>query len=139
MKMQFSGFTKRVGVSKGLGFLLGLIGFCMLPYVWPNADLMLRWGILLWYTTFGAIIGVFGVIDRGISFKFPAYFSGILIGAWLNFVLVFFAYEKMSEMLRQLRFMEMSSPWWFVLEGALIGLLIDLVATKYGGEGKDIL
>ena len=29
----------------------------------------------------------------------------------------------------------MQSPFWFVLEGVMLGILIDYVATKYGGEG----
>ena len=31
----------------------------------------------------------------------------------------------------------LSSPWWFVAEGAIIGLLIGFLATKFGGEGKE--
>ena len=52
----------RIAVGKGIGFLIGLGGFIFLPMLYPEAPSMLRWGILLWYTTFGAIIGVFGVV-----------------------------------------------------------------------------
>ena len=52
----------RIAIGKGIGLLIGLVGFVFLPHFLPDASLMLRWGILLWYTTFGAIIGVFGVI-----------------------------------------------------------------------------
>ncbi len=31
------------------------------------------------------------------------------------------------------------SPHWFVLEGPAFGLLIDYVATKFGGEGKQTM
>jgi hypothetical protein len=51
----------RVAIGKGIGFLVGLAGFVLLPYFLPEVGWLLRWGILLWYTTFGAIIGVFGV------------------------------------------------------------------------------
>ena len=53
----------RIAIGKGIGFIFGLIGFMTLPYFFPEADLMLRWGMLLWYTTLGAIVGVFGVIN----------------------------------------------------------------------------
>ena len=29
------------------------------------------------------------------------------------------------------------SPFWFTLEGALVGLLIGYAATRFGGEGKE--
>ena len=31
----------------------------------------------------------------------------------------------------------LTSPFWFALEGALIGLLIGYLATRYGGEGPE--
>lgn len=141
MFKKLSGFGKRVAVGKTVGFVIGLVGFFMLPIILPAADSMTRWGILLWYTTFGAIIGVFGVMDHHPlfkSWKFPAWFRGILIGGWLNFVLVFFAHEQMSMAISAINCPYMTSPFWFVLEGAIIGLIIDLVATKYGGEGSKI-
>jgi len=33
----------------------------------------------------------------------------------------------------------LSSPFWFVLEGVLVGLLIDYFATRFGGEGEQTL
>jgi hypothetical protein len=53
--------TTRIAIGKGVGFLFGLAGFLLLPSFLPEADWLIRWGILLWYTTVGAIIGVFGV------------------------------------------------------------------------------
>lgn len=29
------------------------------------------------------------------------------------------------------------SPFWFVLEGAVIGLIIGFFATRFGGEGAE--
>ncbi len=31
----------------------------------------------------------------------------------------------------------LSSPFWFTLEGAIIGLIIDYAATRWGGEGPE--
>jgi uncharacterized membrane-anchored protein YhcB (DUF1043 family) len=35
--------------------------------------------------------------------------------------------------------MARTSPFWFVAEGAVIGLVIGYVATRFGGEGKEIV
>jgi hypothetical protein len=63
----------RIAIGKGVGFLFGLAGFLRLPSFPPEAGWLIRWGILLWYTTAGAIIGVFGVnpATRSSSFPFP--------------------------------------------------------------------
>ena len=54
-------FTRSV-TGKSLGFAAGLAGFICLPFFMPEEDLFLRWRLLLWYTTFAAIIAMFGVI-----------------------------------------------------------------------------
>ena len=131
----------RIAIGKTLGLIIGLIGFVSLPHFLPDADMMLRWGILLWYITFGAIIGVFGVFTFHpvIKMPFPWWFRGAFLGAWLNFVLVFFAHDDMSAMLLAL-FGEngvLSSPFWFAAEGAIIGFVMEFFATRYGGEGTE--
>ncbi|NVK21694.1 MAG: hypothetical protein HWD86_04200 [Kangiellaceae bacterium] len=131
----------RIVIGKTIGLIIGLIGFFTLPHIYPEASHMLRWGILLWYITFGAIIGIFGVFTYHPILKSPMpwWFRAPFIGAWLNFVLVFFAHKEMTALLTVM-FGEnglMQSPFWFVLEGALVGLLIGFLATKFAGEGKE--
>ena len=130
-----------IAIGKGIGFVFGLIGFMTLPYFFPEADWLLRWGILLWYPTLGAVVGVFGVITYHpiLRLPMPWWFRAPLIGGWMNFVLAFFAYDVMQAMMTHMFGVDgfLSSPFWFVSEGALIGLLIGYVATKFGGEGKE--
>lgn len=131
----------RIAIGKGIGFLFGLAGFILLPSFMPDASGLLRWGILLWYPTVGAFIGVFGVVSYHPVLKLPMpwWFRSSLIGAWMNFVLVFFAYDAMADMLIAL-FGEgsaLSSPFWFTVEGAIIGLVIGYFATRFGGEGGE--
>jgi len=95
----------------------------------------------LWYTTFGAVIAVFGVLTWHpiLKLTLPWWLRAPLIGAWLNFVLVFFAYDNMAAMLVNL-FGEggvLSSPFWFAAEGAIVGFVIDYFATRFGGQGKE--
>jgi len=129
----------RIAIGKAIGFLFGLAGFMLLPYFLPGADWLLRWGILLWYITVGAFIGVFGIVTYHPVLKLPMpwWFRATLVGAWMNFVLVFFAHDAMAAMMVSL-FGEggiLSSPFWFTVEGAVIGLIIGYFATRFGGEG----
>lgn len=57
----------------------------------------------------------------------------------MNLVLVFFAYDTMEAMLIAM-FGEqgiIQSPFWFTAEGAIVGLVIDYFATRFGGEGSE--
>jgi len=131
----------RIAIGKAIGFVFGLTGFILLPYFLPDASLLLRWGILLWYTTVGAFIGVFGVFTWHPVLKLPMpwWFRSTLVGAWMNFVLVFFAYNEMNNMLLHTFGPDglFTSPFWFVLEGAIIGFIMGYFATRFGGEGKE--
>ena len=133
----------RIAIGKTVGLVFGLSGLILLPYFLPDAGWLLRWGILLWYTTVGAFIGVFGVVTYHPVLKLPMpwWFRATLIGAWMNFVLTFFAYDVMGEMMLAL-FGEhgvLSSPFWFTAEGAFIGLIIGYFATRFGGEGSETI
>lgn len=131
----------RIAIGKAIGFLFGLVGLIVLPFLWPDSSWLLRWGILFWYTTVGAVIGVFGVITWHPILKLPMpwWFRSTIIGAWMNFVLTFFAYDDMAEMLVHTFGPDglMSSPFWFVLEGAIVGFIMGYFATRFGGEGKE--
>jgi len=131
----------RVAVGKTIGLVIGLTAFVLLPHFLPDADWQLRWGILLWYVTFGAIIGMMGVFTFHpvLKMPFPWWFRAPVMGAWLNFVLAFFAYDEMYAVIESVFGTNgmISSPFWFAAEGAVIALIMDYFATRLGGEGKE--
>jgi len=131
----------RIAIGKGVGFTVGLAGFIFLPFFVPEAGWLIRWGFLLWYTTLGAIIGMFGVFTWHPILKMPMpwWLRAPVLGAWMNFVLTFFAYDTMKDMLVAMFGPDgiLASPFWFALEGALFALLVGYLATRYGGEGKE--
>jgi hypothetical protein len=133
--------TMRVAVGKIIGLAFGLAGFIVLAVFYPETGWRAAWGILLWYITVGAIIGVFGVFTYHPVLKMPMpwWFRAPVLGAWMNFVLTFFAYDMLEEMM--IAFFGLNglfeSPFWFALEGAIVGLVIGYLATRIGGEGKE--
>jgi hypothetical protein len=133
--------TTRIAIGKGLGALFGIAGFIYLTVYPGGTGELLRWGILLWYTTFGAIVGVFGVYTWHpiVKLPMPWWFRAPVIGAWMNFVLTFFAYDAMAAVLVSVFGADglLTSPFWFTAEGAIIGLIIGYFATRFGGEGPE--
>ncbi len=131
----------RIIVGKTIGLIFGLIGFFILPLMVPDVGLMFRLAILCWYTTVGAMIGVFGVFSYHpmLHLPMPWWFRSTWIGGWMNFVLVLFIHDELAPMMKAVlgENTAFSSPFWLVLEGVIIGLIIGYFSTRFGGEGKD--
>lgn len=133
----------RIAVGKTAGFIVGLGGFLMIPYVLPEADIYMRWGFLLWYTTLGAIIAVFGVFNWHplIELPLPWWVRAPLLGAWMNFVLGLLIHDHLHQFGTALFGADslLSSSLWFVGEGLIVGAAIGYFATWIGGEGPETL
>lgn len=135
--------STRILIGKSIGALIGIAAFFFIPIFLPDASATLKWGVMFWYITFGAIIGVFGVYDRVaiLNISMPWWFRGAYIGAWLNFVISLIAYDELAQLMIAVFGVDgiITSPFWVVLEGAIFGLVIDYIATKKCGEGGDVV
>jgi hypothetical protein len=129
----------RIAIGKTVGLAFGLTGFLMMPYVLPDADPMLRWGFLLWYTTLGAIIAIFGVFTWHpvLQMPMPWWVRAPFLGAWMNFVLALLMYVRQFSVSLFGPDSAFTSPFWFVVEGAVVGLVIGCACTRIGGEGPE--
>ena len=130
----------RIAIGKGVGLVFGLLGFIFMPYFFPEAGLMIRFGVLFWYTTVGAVIGVFGVFTYHPILKLPMpwWVRAPVIGGWMNFVLTLMAYDQLQDMMTYMFGTDglITSPFWAVSEGIFVGLIIGYLCTRFGGEGK---
>jgi hypothetical protein len=124
----------QIVIGKVLGLLIGLSGFFMVPLFLIDVGPMFQYGILLWYITFGAIIGLMAQVTYHPLFKSPMpwWLGAGLMGAWLNFMLTFFAFDIMETIMLQVFGQDgiIQSPFWFTAEGLILGLLIGF-GVKY--------
>lgn len=126
----------RIGVGKFVGLVIGAIGFFIAPSFGLD-DMKMRIGILFWYAAIGAFIGFAGVMTWHpiLKMKIPWWFLGALIGGWMNFLLVLFAWDVFAGWLAEHSIWGVTSPWWGVVEGVIVGPVIAGLATLFGGEG----
>lgn len=133
----------RISIGKGIGLLVGLIGAILLTYIAPDTSVMFRAAIVLWYASVGAVIGVYGVFSWHpiLNLPLPWYVRAPVIGAWLNFTLTLFIYDQLTQIMATVFEPDglFQSPFWFVAEGAIVGLLIGFFATRFGGEGRQTI
>ena len=129
--------------TKGIAILMALIGIYVLTLYTP-LDTFTKWGFFLWYATFGGIILMMGFLVNHPFFPkdktLRSIIRGLFIGGWMNFVLYFFAYDTIEIVKNTFGFLEgQSGLVLIVLEGMLVGAVLDYLGTKYGGEGKELL
>lgn len=101
------------------------------PNFWGSA---LMWSILVNRLMIGIVIfiaGVFTVIPL-FNWRFAPWFRGLMLGAFVSLDLALWPLT-----------INLDNAWsifWFTIgAGAFYGLIIDIVATKITGEGKDLL
>lgn len=128
---------KHVAAAKWTGLAIGALGFLAFTMVIGAGPGYLRWVIPLWYLTLGGIIGVAGWVDRIPLFNWPLppLVRGAAFGAWMNLLGALFAWPEIAAALSALPGLPagLASPWIIVIEGAIVGAIIDIVATRISG------
>ena len=131
--------TTRIGVGKLAGLMVGLLGVGVIAGLGVDLALRIQVGMVLWYATLGAVVGVFGTYDQHpvVKMALPWWLVAVIVGAWMNFVLVLIAFDELSAIMT-LMFGTggaLQSPYWFVAEGGVVGWLIGWAAARLGGYG----
>ncbi|MCL5778023.1 hypothetical protein M1105_13625 [Limibaculum sp. FT325] len=131
----------RLAVATMAGLLLGILGLALLPLFMPGLDPMVRWGFFLWYPTVGAVIAFAGAANarEGGSRALPWWLRGGAIGGWMNFVATLLSPGVMRDFMIAAFGADglLASPFWFVAEGAVAGLVIGYLVMRFGGEGRE--
>ncbi len=134
--MEMTPFIKRVAISKFLGIGFGLIFAWWLAQM-ATAPTTLVWGVALWILTLGALIGIIGFYTTipFFGFALPVWLRGAWCGLWMGIVMVLMAYGQLSAAIDQMTWLPtmFHSPWWALVDMAIIGAVIDLIATRATG------
>ncbi len=131
----------RIATGKIIGLVFGLLTILVISLIWAEVPSSFLWGLMFWYITLGAFIGIFGVYTSHpvLDIPFPWYVRAPIIGAWGNLVVALIGYEPMSQFLIVAFGADawLSNPLWFTVDGLAFGLLAGYCATSLGGEGPE--
>ena len=139
--MEMNNLTKRLAIAKLIWLAFWIIGFILLPILFNEQDIYIRLWVLFWYITFGAIIWMVWIMDEHpyLKFKMPFFIRWLMLWAWMNLVLFLFISDSLTNMVSEWSLFEWMSPLWFIVEWALIWLIIDYFWTKFAWEWKDLI
>jgi hypothetical protein len=130
--------TNRIIIGKTIGLIAGISVFFALPVMGATLDPKFGVGLILFYSLLGAIIGLMGMFDRHpvLNFKMPWWLLGTAIGTVLHIILVLVSYDQIALIAEQIDIFGMTSPWWAILDGAILGLIMSFAEKKFAGEGN---
>ncbi|MEO1456990.1 MAG: hypothetical protein AAFV49_05385 [Pseudomonadota bacterium] len=124
------------------GLLIGLTGFVLIPILTPEAPVEARWGILLWYPTMGAVIAMLEMLGSAgmLPWRVRWWLCGGIVGGWFNLLAVLIGDPFMGDFITAAFGADspLGTPYLFVPEGALAGMLIAYLVMRFGGEGRAI-
>ena len=91
---------KRTAWAKTLGLIVSLVAFLGIIFTGNYAShAMLAWGILLWYPTVGAMIGLAGVMDKHPLLGKMGAWRGILIGGSMNLLFILIGFTSIESLI----------------------------------------
>lgn len=133
-----SNLQKRFFIAVPLGVVFGFVCAWLASSGAPGAFwwTALMWTIVLDRFLMGIVIGLAGVYTRHpiLGFPFPAWLRGIALGILVSLPLA------SGGMITPNPDMDPWGIFWATLiAGAIYGLIIDLAATKWGGQGAELL
>jgi hypothetical protein len=135
--MHLTPLLKRIALAKLLGLLLGILGYFILSASSAHSDMLLL-GLVGWFATLGALVGMIGFYQTIPVFNvpIPVWLRGGWCGAWLGLLLVLVAHGPLAQLTAGIAWLPdvFTSPWWLVVEMAFWGGVIDLGVTAAFGS-----
>ena len=129
----------RVAIGKIVGLILGALIFFGSPALGLELSTHFGLGLWLFYIILGALIGLIGIVDHHPIFKFkmPFWLRGAVMGIFMHLMLVLLCYHQMMAVMELdlVQSMGIQSPFWILIDGAILGILIDWTATRHAGDG----
>lgn len=122
---------RRTAYGKFIGFLFGALGLAFTVYALPETGWDIRFGVLFFGLTLGAVAGCFSIDMRHpwLALEIKWWVMGPAMGAWLCLVLVLFIGQAYEALLRESGgwLASFASPLWLILDGAIMGLVVAIV------------
>ena len=134
--------TGRIVIGKILGLLIGILVMSTLPMFGFPLFSMFGLGTLIMFMLMGVLTAFVGLFNRHpvLNFSTPWWVRGIIIGFIFTLMYVLLSYGALVVVMQStlVSWIGLTSPFWVLLDGALIGLLMSGLETKFAGEGEQL-
>jgi len=133
--------TGRVAVSKIIGFIIGGLVLLILPLIPVETTLEFKIGFVLLIMAMSITIGFMGIFTYHPAIpqlRMPWWLRGGSIGLFYFLILILLAKDSLEPFLTLdiVTWTGLTSPYWALIDGMILGMLIGYVTTKICGEGN---
>ncbi len=132
--------TGRIFIGVIIGLVVGIISIAFLPLFGFSLFSMFGFGTLITFVMMGFTLGLVGIFDYHPIFKFKMqwWIRGAVIGLIFTLMYILLSYSSIELILESniLSWMGLSSPFWVLFDGVIIGLFMGWAETKFAGEGS---
>lgn len=129
-----------VGVLSGL--ILGIALILLLPVFGFPLLSTFGFGTLVMFILMGMFIGMVGMFDYHpiFGFKMRWWIRGAVAGFLFMLMYILLSYASLEIVMAStlISWTGLSSPFWALIDGIVIGLVVGFLETKIAGEGSNL-
>ncbi len=139
---QLHSVTGRIFIGLVSILFLSLIGWALTQIYYLPFGAFFGLGTILLFVLMGLTLGLVGIFDRHpiFGFKMHWWIRGPVVGFLFTLAYILLSYDSIVALLQSplLSWMGFYSPFWVLIDGTLIGLLIGWAETHFAGEGSEL-
>jgi len=99
-------------------------------------------GTLLVFVLMGLTLGLVGIFDRHPVFGFPMrwWIRGAVAGFLFTLMYILLSHDSLEVIMQSniVSWTGLSSPFWTLIDGVIIGLFMGYMETKFAGQGSNL-
>ena len=134
--------TGRMFIGVVSGLVLGIVLILLLPVFGFPLLSTFGFGTLIMFILMGMFIGMIGMFDYHpiFGFKMRWWIRGAVAGFLFMLMYILLGYASLEVVMAStlVSWTGLSSPFWALIDGTVIGLVIGLLETKIAGEGSHL-
>jgi hypothetical protein len=132
----------RIAIGIMIGLLVGLLYTLLMPSLDLPMFSMFSFGTVLMFGLMGITTGFIGLFDRHpvFAFKMNWWIRGVIVGCAFMLMYVLLTFDVYEGIMRSslISWSGLTSPFWIVLDGIAVGLVMSFFETQLAGEGKKL-
>lgn len=132
----------RMSIGVSIGFVVGVLAILMSPSLGFPLFSAFGFGTLITFVMMGFTLGLVGMFDYHpvLGFKMRWWIRGAVAGFIFTLMYILLSYETIAVLMQSdlVAWTGLTSPYWALVDGVSIGLIMGWLETKIAGEGSSL-
>ncbi|PCI30677.1 hypothetical protein COB52_01150 [Candidatus Kaiserbacteria bacterium] len=134
--------TGRMFIGISIGAIVGVLTIVLSPMFGFPVLSMFGFGTLITFVLMGLTIGMVGMFDYHpiFGFRMRWWLRGAFLGFFFTLMYILLGYESLQILIQSslVSWTGLTSPFWALIDGTMIGLFMGWMETKFAGEGSNL-